>query len=136
MLELNSMIPDITPDLTQNIFVTIYLLFSHNYIAFAYFTGLIIAVIMSVKWPSRFSTFSFLGFAILLFSYEYDKHIIEGFRQQTMRSLITLQPHFRLQRLINVTITEILPIFFYAAGWAFIYLAIIHAARKLGKREK
>ncbi|OGG20658.1 hypothetical protein A3D03_01835 [Candidatus Gottesmanbacteria bacterium RIFCSPHIGHO2_02_FULL_40_13] len=135
MVELNSMIP-ITPDLRQNIIVTAYLLFSHNYIAFAYFIGLIISIILSIKWPSRFSTFSFLGFAILLFSYEYDKHIIEGFRQQTMRSLITLQPHLRFQRLISVTITEILPIFFYVAGWAFIYLAIIHAARKLGKREK
>ncbi len=123
-------------DLQQNIMVTVYLLFSHNYIAFAYFTGLIISIILSIKWPSRFSTYSFLGFAILLFSYEYDKHIIEGLRQQTLRSLITLQPHLRFQRLISVTITEILPILFYIAGWAFIYLAIIHAARKLGKKEK
>ena len=123
-------------DLQQNIMVTVYLLFSHNYIAFAYFTGLIISIILSIKWPSRFSTYSFLGFAILLFSYEYDKHIIEGLRQQTLRSLITLPPHLRFQRLISVTITEILPILFYIAGWAFIYLAIIHAARKLGKKEK
>lgn len=125
----------ITPELGQNIFVTVYLLFSHNYIAMAYFTGLILGIILSVKWPSRFSTFTLLGFGILLFSYEYDKHIIEGFRQQTLRSLITLQPHLRLQRLINVTISEILPIVFYAAGWAFLYLAIIYAGKRLGKRE-
>lgn len=126
----------ITAELSQNIFVTIYLLFSHNYIALAYFTGLIIGIFLSIKWPSRFSTFIFLGFGILLFSYEYDKHIIDGLREQTMKSLITIQPHLRLQRVINVTISEILPIVFYVAGWAFIYLAILYGARKLGKRER
>lgn len=125
----------VTPDLQQNILVTIYLLFSHNYIAFAYFTGLIISIVLAIYRPSRFTTFAFLGFAILLFSFEYDKHIIEGFREQTLRSLITITPHYKVQRILDVAITHLLPVLFYITGWFFIYLAIFYAARKMGKKK-
>ncbi len=125
----------ITPDLRQNIIVTLYLLFSHNYIAIAYLIGLVISIVLSIYKPSRFTTFCFLGFAILLFSFEYDKHIISGLREQTLRSLITTTPHFRLQRLIDLTISEIFPILFYIIGWAFLFLAIIYAAKKLGRKD-
>ena len=125
----------VTPDLQQNIIVTIYLLFSHNYIAFAYLLGLIIGIILSLYRPSRFSTFVFLGFAILLFSYEYDKHIISALRDQTTQSLITVRQHFKVQRAIDVVISEILPILFYVAGWFFLYLALIYGALHIGKKD-
>ncbi len=123
-------------DLGQNIITTIYLLFSHNYIAFAYFIGLLIGISLALYRPSRFATLILLGFAILLFSFEYDKHIIEGFREQTIKSFITTQPHFRLQRIIDVLISEILPIVFYITGWAFIFFSIIYAGLKMGKGRK
>ena len=91
------MTPVITPDLKQNILVTLYLLFSHNYIALAYFAGLLLSIGLSLYRPSRFTSVCLLGFGILLFSYEYDKHLIEAFREQTLRSLITIQPHYRFQ---------------------------------------
>lgn len=118
----------LTPDLKQNFFTTIYLLFTHNYIAFAYFTGAILSVVLSLLRPSRFTIFMMLGFLILLFSFEYDKHIIEGLREQTINSLITINPHYRLSRIINVVISEILPVFFYILGWIFVYLGIIAGA--------
>ena len=125
----------ITPDLQQNILVTIYLLFSHNYIAFAYFAGLCLSIALSIWRPSRFTTFCFLGFGILLFSYEYDKHIIDAFREQTMKSLITIQPHYRLQHYLNLTITELLPVLFYILGWLSLFLDIYYAPRKIGKKK-
>ena len=125
----------ITAELQQNILVTIYLLFSHNYEAIAYFAGLIFAVILAVYRPSRLAVFALLGFAILLFSFEYDKHIITGFREQTIKSLITITPHFKLQRLLNLIISELLPVLFYVTGWVFIYLAILMGAKKTGKKK-
>lgn len=122
-------------DLGQNFSTTIYLLFSHNYIALAYFTGLIIGIFLAIYKPSRFATFVLLGFAILLFSFEYDKHVIEAFREQTIKSLITTQQHFKLQRLIDITISELLPIFFYIAGWAFLFIAIVVEGIKVGKKK-
>lgn len=127
--------PSVTADLQQNIIVTLYLLFSHNYIALAYFVGMIIGIILSIVKPSRFTTFIFLGFAILLFSYEYDKHIIEGLRQQTIQSLITINPHQRLRRIIDLTLTEILPIVLYVGGWALLFFSIIAAGMSLGRKK-
>lgn len=127
---------DISPDLRQNIIITLYLLFSHNYIAIAYFTGLVISIILAIYRPSRFTTFCFLGFGILLFSYEYDKHIIAGLREQTIKSLITVTPHFKLQRLLDLVISDLFPVLFYVSGWVFLFLAIVYAARKMHKGNK
>ena len=121
------------PDLRQNIIVTLYLLFTHNELAIAYFSGVLLAVWLSISRPSRFATFLLIGFALLLFQYEYDKHIITGLRDQTMTSLITEQPHLRVQRLINLVLSDLLPIGLFTAGWGCIYVAIISAARKMHK---
>ena len=125
----------IAPDLRQNIIVTIYLLFTHNYIAFAYFGGMLIGILLSVYRPSRFATFIFLGFGLLLFSYEYDKHIIVGLREQTIKSLITITPHFKLQRIVNLLISEVLPVIFYILGWGMILGSVVYAGMKLGERK-
>lgn len=125
----------VTPDLQQNIIVTLYLLFSHNYEAIAYFMGLIISIGLALYRPSRFTTFAFLGFAILLFSFEYDKHIIVGLREQTVSSLITVTPHFKLQRILNLLISDLFPVLFYITGWFFIYLAIFYGAKKIKPRR-
>lgn len=124
------------PDLKQNFAVTLYLLFSHNYIAFVYLIGVMLSAFLSLTKPSRFTTLMLLGFLVLLFSFEYDKHIIEGFRQQTLNSLITVTPHFRLQRIINIMITEIFPILFYVTGWILIFIGIVYGAIKLEKGHK
>lgn len=125
----------VAPDLRQNIAVTLYLLFTHNYIAIAYFTGMVIGIILSIKKPSRFATFIFLGFGLLLFSYEYDKHIIAGLREQTLRSLITVTPHFKLQRLVNLFLSDLLPVLFYITGWGLLLGSIVYAGLKLGKKK-
>jgi hypothetical protein len=120
----------LSPDLTSNLIHTIYLLFAHNYIVFAYFLGLLISIILSIKHPSKFTVFLLLGFALLTFSFEYDKHIAEGLRNQTVNSLITERPHYTVQKWLNLVITDLLPIFFYSIGWCFIYAATILGVRK------
>ena len=123
-------------DLQQNIFVTLYLLFSHNYEAFAYLVGILIGIVLAFYRPSRFALFILLGFAILLFSYEYDKHIIVGLREQTLKSLITTTPHFKVARIVNLLLSDIMPIFFYVVGWGMVFTAIVSAALKIKKHEK
>ncbi len=125
----------LTPDLKQNLINTIYLLFTHNYIAFAYLTGLVISAILSLYRPSRFITFILLGFLILLFSFEYDKHIINSFREQTLTSLITSQPHYKLEKIINLIVSEAFPVIFYILGWSLIFFAIVYEALKAKKKN-
>ena len=125
----------VTPDLQQSIIHTIYALFIHNYIVFAYFFGFLLSVFVSVKKPSRFSVLLMLGFAVLTFSFEYDKHIIEGLRQQTLQSLTTAEPHLRFQRGISVLITEVFPVVFYLLGWGLIFVAFVtEGLKKPGKK--
>lgn len=127
--------PAITPDLRQSIIVTLYLLFTHNQLAIAYFLGLILSIGLSMWRPSRFAMFLLIGFALLLFQYEYDKHIITGLRQQTMQSLITDQPHFRVQRLISLVVSDLLPIGLFVVGWGCIYLSVIWAAKRMQRHQ-
>jgi UDP-N-acetylmuramyl pentapeptide phosphotransferase/UDP-N-acetylglucosamine-1-phosphate transferase len=115
----------VTPEITTNIIHTIYSTFAHNYIVFAYFLGLIIAIILGLKHPSRYTTLLIVGFALLVFSFEYDKHIIEGFRQQTLQSLITATPHHTLQKWVNLVISDVLSVFFYLFGWSLVFIALI-----------
>lgn len=123
--------PNLDPDLSANLIHTIYALFIHNYILFAYLLGLGISVLVALKRPNRSILLMILGFAILAFSFEYDKHIIEGLREQTLNSIITVESHFTAQRWINTIIGEVLPIFFYISGWVMIYLGIIFGNRKV-----
>lgn len=128
--------PAVTPDLQQNIVTTVYLLFAHNYIAFAYFTGVLTGIYLSFFRPSRYSTMILLGFAVLLFSYEYDKHIIDALRTQTINSFITTTPHYKVSRIIDLFISEILPILFYVAGWFLLFAAIISRGQQTQKKRK
>lgn len=122
--------PNITPELYSNLIQTIHLMFTHNYIVFAYMLGLLISIVLSISKPSRYATFLLLGFALLTFSFEYDKHIVDGLREQTIKSLITSEPHYTAANWINLIIGNILPIFFYLTGWVFVYAAIILKSKK------
>jgi Na+/phosphate symporter len=125
----------VTPDLQQNIMVTVYLTFAHNYIALAYLLGMLIGIVMAVWKPSRYAIFIFLGFAILLFSFEYDKHIIEPLRSQTTTSLVTEKPHYKVSKIVDVVIADVLPIVFYTTGWGMLFTAIVYGGIKLGKKK-
>jgi hypothetical protein len=124
----------VSPDISQGIVTTIYNTFSHNSEAFAYFVGMCIGIGLMIRKPSRFATFVMLGFALLLFGFEYDKHIIIGLRDQTLTSLATARPHLRFNRIVSIFISELLPIIFYAAGWVLVFLSIIVASLKMHKK--
>ena len=119
----------VTPDLPQNIIHTIYLTFAHNYILLAYLTGLGISVIMALRKPSRYATLLILGFAVLAFSFEYDKHIIDGLREQTINSLITVQQHNKVQKWTTALITDITPVMLYIGGWALLFIAMFSKSK-------
>jgi hypothetical protein len=125
----------VTPELSQNIFVTFYLLFTHNYEAIVYLVGVIFAILLALYRPSRFATLILLGFAVLLFSFEYDKHIIEPLRNQTVASLITLTPHYKLRKMIDLVISVIVPVMLYVVGWASLFVAIFYAGLRINRKK-
>lgn len=118
----------ITPELSQNIFYTVYFTVAHNALAIFYAAGIAVSIILSIIKPSRKSVILLLGFIVLLFSFEYTKHIEEGLKQQTLNSLITIQEHNQVRRIVNAFTTKLLPKGLPIIGWlmvgtsAYLYL--------------
>ncbi len=106
----------ITPELKQNIWYTLYFTITHNVPVFFFGTCIIGSIILSLYKPTRKSILLLLGFISLLLGYEYEKHIVEGIKEQTMNSLITINEHYTLRRIINVFFIKILPFSLYAGG--------------------
>lgn len=110
----------ITPDLKQNIAYMIYFTVTHNLLVFIYGSGILFAVIHSVVKPSRGSVLILLGFIILLFGFEYNKHILEGLREQTINALITIQEHNKVRRIVNIITLKAIPLLTPLLGWVLV----------------
>ena len=110
----------IPPDLRQNIFYTVYFSITHNFPVVFYALGIFTAVVLSIIKPSRKSVFLLLGFILLLLGFEYEKHILEGLREQTINSLITIQEHNKVRRIINILTLKALPLGLPLLGWIFV----------------
>lgn len=115
----------ITPDLQQNIFVTFYLTIAHNYVAIFYFLGLIIVTMWAFYKPSRPLILAIAGFALLLFIFEYNKHLAIEFKNQTYNALITEKQHYKAERIINFFFNTVLPICTPILGWLLLICACI-----------
>lgn len=114
----------LTPDLKQNILYTAYFTVTHNFLAIFYAAGILFAAALSIFRPSRKAVLLLLGFIILLFGYEYNKHILDGLREQTINALITVQEHNKVRRLINAVTVKVLPLLLPVTGWFFVAAAV------------
>ncbi|MBI4039218.1 hypothetical protein HY388_00110 [Candidatus Daviesbacteria bacterium] len=112
-------------DLEQNVINTIYAIFIHNYLVIAYVSGALLSAILSLTKPTRYHLFLFFGFCLLVFAFEYNKHIAEPFYNQTLQSLITVKEHFRVRKLLDLLIYELIPVASFVFGWGFIFIALV-----------
>ncbi len=110
----------ITPDLKQNLLYTIFFTVTHNLPALVYSAGILFAAILSVLKPTRKSVLLLIGFIILLFGYEYEKHILDGLREQTLNALITIQEHNKVRRIVNLVLVKALPVVLPVTGWLLV----------------
>lgn len=114
----------ITPDLKQNLFYMIFFTVTHNAPVIIYSLGIVYAVINSLIKPSRGSVILLLGFILLLFGFEYNKHILEGLREQTINALITIQEHNKVRRIINIVTLKAIPFLTPLLGWIMVITGI------------
>lgn len=114
----------ITPDLKQNIFYTVYFTVSHNLPVFVYGSGIVLFAFLAILRPRRSFVLFLLGFIILLFAFEYEKHILEGLKEQTINALITIQEHNKVRRLINITLVKALPLLLPLTGWGCVVFGV------------
>jgi hypothetical protein len=117
-------------DLIQNLIHAAYVTFDHNQIVVAYLAGFILATILSIWRPNRFSILLLVGFAILGFGFEYDKHLVGPLTRQTLQSIIdNPDAHVRTQKYVNLLLGEVFPVLFYLVGWGFIFAGMIIGVR-------
>lgn len=112
----------LTPELKQNIFYTAYFTVTHNVPVFVYGAGILISSVLAILKPKRSYVLFLLGFIILLFAFEYQKHILDGLKEQTINALITIQEHNLVRRIVNIVLIKLLPIGMPVVGWTFIIL--------------
>ena len=127
----------ITPDLKQNIVLTIYLTVVDNFTALIYAAGIGISALLAIRKPSRYAVFLLLGFILLLFGFEYKKHILDGLKEQTLNALITVQEHNTVRRIVNIALVKAAPLLFPLVGWSFVILGayLFNCERKTTKAK-
>jgi len=104
---------------------TAFLTFSHNQYAIAFFFGILLAILILLKKPSRYATLLLIGFATLLLGFEYDKHIIEPLQNQTLESLSLDASEASTSLFLVRTFQKLLPIGFFIIGWGSLFLAML-----------
>ena len=109
-----------SPDTQQNLFYTLYFLIQHNFIALTYSIAIILITFHILWKPTRGKILILWGFIILLFAFEYSKHILEPLREQTIQSLITERQSIRIEYYIDKFLIKIVPLGLPIFGWMLI----------------
>lgn len=126
----------IAPDTQQNLLYTIYFIITHNFEAILYSVGILISLVLALYKPTRGKILMMWGFIILLFAFEYDKHILEPLRQQTIGSLITERQSWRIEHTINYVTMRVLPKLLPFIGWVLVVSGIFFDKILKTAREK
>lgn len=115
-----------SPELADSLVSTIYSTFDHNKIVIAYFAAALLAGFLVFKKPTRFNVLLLFGFALLAFTYEYEKHIIAPLRDQTLQALIPdPNVHVKTQKYLDIFLSVLIPIGLYITGWGLVFWAMI-----------
>lgn len=109
-------------DTQQNLFYALYFTITHNMEAIVYLGCMMLACGIALIKPTRAMILIMLGFGLLLFGFQYNKHILEPLKQQTTQALITERQSTRTQMAIDLTLAKFLPMAFPLAGWGSITL--------------
>ncbi len=121
----------IAPDTQQNIVYTFYFILLHNFEPLLYSIGILAITLWMFYKPSRAKFLVLLGLIVLLFAFEYKKHILEGLVEQTTNSLITERQSWRLERYINIILAKLVPLVLPLFGWGLIIAGVVTRYLKL-----
>lgn len=114
-----------SPDTQQNALYTLYFLILHNWQPVLYLGGLMWYFLKAYLSPTRGKILLIGGFALLLFSFEYSKHIQDSLVEQTRNSLITERQSVRVERVIHLTLNRAIPIGGPILGWIVVVSGMI-----------
>lgn len=117
-----------------NLLTTIYSFYSHN--APLVFYGIIVVLLfikLLIK-PSRLTAFLLLGFAVLLFNFEYGKHIFSQVKSHWLDLIFPEGTRFTKYNVLRVLLENVLPIVLDILGWGIITAALIIGVKGSNKK--
>lgn len=107
---------NIAPDTQQNFLYALYFLIRHNALPILYLCALTLSTIWALIRPTRAKILCMIGFSLLLFAFQYEKHIQEPLLTQTRNSLITERSSQRVDRAISLVVEDVAHRTFNAMG--------------------
>lgn len=112
----------IAPDTTQNLSVMAKLLIGHNFLAIVFLGGILLATAYALYRPSRGAILFMIGFSLLLFAFEYEKHIADALIEQTKGSIITERESLRIDWFVEKILGKAATPLLYLSGLANLVL--------------
>lgn len=101
-------------------------MFAHNGEVIAYVLGAMLSLAVLFFRPRRLALVFFVAFATLSFNFEYDKHLMLPLRNQTIATVVSNpETHLFTQRILNLFLTEVVPVLLFILGWGLLFLGIL-----------
>ncbi len=108
----------------------IYSTWLHNAEALAYFAGIIFALVLLYKHPSRSRLLLLVAFSCLLLRFEYLKHIVDPLQQQTVGVVVTQDGDFKTRRFFDLLFNDAVSIGLYFIAWGCLFSSFVIKDKK------
>ncbi len=122
--------------LKQGVFQLFYFTYLHNELAIGLAIVCLISLLLLIKKPQRQLVFFFLGFLILLFHFEYQKHIVQDLADQTVATLFLEEGYYRGRWLVKVMIYHFIPLILWLTGWGSLTIALLGFNHSSSKKKE
>ncbi len=112
-------------ELIKNAIVAFYKFYDHNALVFYLGLLLLVVVIRLIAKPSRYYVLLMIGLSVLVFSFEYQKHLVPHFFSHLLDPIVDPSTHGRTYRYSSLFISQVFPVLLDILGWFMIALAMI-----------
>ena len=110
--------------LLDNLITTGFSFYAHNGPVVFYGLGLALSLLFLILQPKRRFVLSLLAFAVLLFSFEYQKHFTAHFYSHIVLQLANPEAQFREYSLLARFFNQLFPMGLDFLGWGLLFLSL------------
>lgn len=114
---------------------TLYSFYDHNG-PLIFFGGMaILCLLLALKHPGKFYLLLFIGFLILTFNFEYDKHLFFKIRTDMLDLVFPPEERFKKYAFVRYFLEFLLPILLDIIGWGTIAFALLFKNKEPSQKQ-
>jgi hypothetical protein len=121
--------------LLANFLTTSFSFYAHNGPVVFSSLGSLIAIAQLLRSPSRKGVFALLGFLLLIFSFEYQKHFTNHFNSHLVLQLADPDLQSAEFSLLSRFFNQILPLALDFSGWGMLFLSLFFTSQNPAKYQ-